>query len=131
MAVFTSHWLAMLGLGLVLTAIVAWACLLPAQLRHGQENPYVGVATFAVGGVLVIGLLVTPLGLHLGRRRVERRVAVMEGRVVFRRLLAFLAVVTLFNLVIASQVTLRGLHVMESRQFCGSCHVMTPEARAF
>ena len=37
LAVFTSHWLAMVGLGLVLTAIVTWACLVPAQLRGGEE----------------------------------------------------------------------------------------------
>ena len=54
-AVFTSHWLAMVGLGLVLTAIVMWACLLPAKLRHGDDNPYVGLATSFVGGLLVIG----------------------------------------------------------------------------
>ena len=131
LAVFTSHALAMVGLGLVLTAIISWACLLPAELRHGEENPYVGLATFLVGGLLVLGLILTPIGLHLGRRRVERRVARMEGRLVFRRLLVFLAVITLFNLAIASQVTLRAVHVMESRQFCGSCHVMTPETRAF
>src|SRR6185503_1060762 len=75
LAVCTSHWLAMVGLGLVLTAIVGWACLLPAQLRHGQDNPYVGVATLVVGGVLVLGALLAPIGLHLGRRRLERRLA--------------------------------------------------------
>jgi len=51
-AVFTSHWLAMLGLGLVLTGIVMWACLIPAQLRHGENNPYVGLATAAAAGVV-------------------------------------------------------------------------------
>jgi hypothetical protein len=40
-------------------------------------------------------------------------------------------VVSLVNVAIASQVTLRVVHGMESRQFCGSCHVMTPESRAF
>jgi hypothetical protein len=66
MAVFTSHWLAMFGLGLVLTAIVAWLCLLPAQLRYGEDNPYIGLATVAVGGVLVLGAVLAPFGLLLG-----------------------------------------------------------------
>jgi hypothetical protein len=131
-AVFTSHWLAMLGLGLVLTAIVMWACLLPAQLRHGEDHPYVGLATTLVGGLLLFALLLTTLGLHLGRRRVERElVALVDRKRALFRLLAFVVVVSLINLAIASQMTLRVVHGMESRQFCGSCHVMTPESRAF
>jgi nitrate/TMAO reductase-like tetraheme cytochrome c subunit len=47
------------------------------------------------------------------------------------RFLAFLGVTSAINALIASQMTLRVVHGMESRQFCGSCHVMTPEARAF
>lgn len=130
--VFTSHWLAMVGLALVLTGIVSWACLVPASLRHGEQNPYIGLATAVVGGVFLLGLLLAPLGLHLGRRRLERRLAATprDGHV-WRRFLAFLLVTTMLNLVIASQMTLRAVHTMESRQFCSSCHVMTPEARAF
>ena len=110
-AVFTSHWLAMVGLGLVLTAIVMWACLLPAQLRSGDVNPYVGLATMIVGGIFLLGLVLTPLGLHLGRRRVERRIAALaEGKRALLRLLVFLGVISLLNLVIASQITLRAVH---------------------
>ena len=130
--VFTSHWLAMLGLGLVLTAIVAWACLLPAQLRHGQENPYVGVATAVVVAVLLLGALLAPIGIHLGRRRLKQKLVELQpGRTAWFRFLVFLLVTSLLNLLIASQATLRVVHHMESRQFCASCHVMTPEARAF
>ena len=132
-AVFTSHWLAMLGLGLVLTAITMWCCLLPAQLRHGEENPYIGVATAAVGGVLLLGMVLAPIGLYFGRRRLARRVAAAleDGKTVWFRFILFLMVTTLLNLVIASQMTVRVVHGMESKQFCGSCHVMTPESRAF
>jgi nitrate/TMAO reductase-like tetraheme cytochrome c subunit len=133
LVVFTSHWAAMTGLGLVLTAIVVWTCMLPTTLRHGQDNPYVGIATAAVGGTFVLGLLLTPLGLFLGRRRLRQRLAgaMNEGKTAWHRLLVFLAVTSLINVVIASQLTMRALHTMESRQFCGSCHVMTPESRAF
>ncbi len=132
-AVFTSHWLGIVGLGLVLTAIVLWLCLLPAQLRQGQDNPYIGVATAVVGGVLFLGVILAPIGLYLGRRRLARRVAASleDGKTAWFRFVAFLMVTTLVNLVIASQMTLRVVHGMESRQFCGSCHVMTPESRAF
>jgi nitrate/TMAO reductase-like tetraheme cytochrome c subunit len=133
LAVFTSHWLAMTGLGIVLTAVVAWACLLPAELRHGQDNPYVGVATAAVGGAFLLGLALTPWGLFLGRRRLRQNLAtaITDKKAAWYRLLVFLLVTSLVNVLIASQLTMRVLHKMESRQFCGSCHVMTPEARAF
>jgi nitrate/TMAO reductase-like tetraheme cytochrome c subunit len=132
-AVFTSHWLAMVGLGLVLTAIVMWACLLPAALRHGEQNPYIGLATTAAAGVLVLGAVLAPIGLFFGRRRLKSRVAtsLVEGKSPWHRFFAFLAVVSLINVLIASQATLRVVHGMESTQFCGSCHVMTPESRAF
>jgi hypothetical protein len=132
-AVFTSHWLAMTGLTLLLTSIVLWVCLIPVQLRHGNENPYIGLATMLVGGMFAVGLVLTPVGLHLGRRRVEQRLAAQIGdrSRAWRRFLVFLAFVSLLNLAIASQLTFRAVHSMESRQFCSSCHVMTPEARAF
>jgi hypothetical protein len=71
-AMFTSHWLAKVGLGLVLTAIVLWACLLPVHLRHGEDNPYVGEATIVVGAILLLGVVLAPIGLLLGRRRLAR-----------------------------------------------------------
>jgi NapC/NirT cytochrome c family, N-terminal region len=130
-AVFTSHWLAMTGLGLVLTAIISWACLLPAQMRRG-DNPYIGIGVIGIGVVLVIGLVLTPIGLFLGRRRLRARLAEIPAtRRPWRRFFAFLLVTSLFNLVIASQLTIHAVHAMESRQFCGSCHVMTPESKAF
>ena len=132
-AVFTSHWLAMVGLGLVLTAIVAWLCLLPAHLRGGQDNPYIGVTTAAVGGVLLFGVILAPIGLYLGRRRLSRRLAASleDRKTAWFRFVVFLAVTSLLNLVIASQMTLRAVHHMESRQFCLSCHLHVPEERSF
>jgi len=132
-AVFTSHWLAMVGLGLVLTGIVLWACLLPAELRHGEENPYIGVGVAGAGAVLVLGAVLTPFGLILGRRRLRRQVSetLEDRKAPWRRFFLFLAVTSLLNLVIATQTTFRAVHAMETRQFCGSCHVMTPESRAF
>src|SRR5262245_48727050 len=81
-ALFTSHWLAMFGFALVVTSIVLWLCLMTVQLRSGHENPYIGVAMLGAGGVLLIGLVVTPLGLMLGRRRLGQRLAasVVDGR---------------------------------------------------
>ncbi len=49
----------------------------------------------------------------------------------WRRLVVFLVVVSAFNLVVASQTTEVAVRQLESRQFCGSCHTLTPESRAF
>ena len=133
LTVFTSHWAAMTGFGIVMTAIIAWACLLPATLKHGQDNPYLGLATTAVGALLVFGLVLTPLGLYLGRRRLRQRLstALGDNGTVWRRFLIFLGITSALNLLIVSQLATKALHTMETRQFCGSCHVMTPQARAF
>ncbi len=86
-----------------------------------------------VGGVFVLGLLLTPLGLRLGRKRLAANLAaaLADPKSTWFRFFAFLAVVSLVNALIASQMTIRVVHGMESKQFCGSCHVMTPESRAF
>src|SRR5678816_968281 len=131
LAVFTSHWLAMTGLALILSCIIAWACLLPAQV-NGRDNPYVGLGVIGIGVLLVIGLVITPIGLYRGRQRLRQRlVEGHSGRRAWRRFLVFLVATSVFNLLITSQLTIHAVHAMETRQFCGSCHVMTPEARAF
>jgi len=48
--VFSSHWMAMAGLGLVLTAIVLWACLLTVELQWqicSMNKPRCGSRWFA------------------------------------------------------------------------------------
>jgi nitrate/TMAO reductase-like tetraheme cytochrome c subunit len=134
LALVTAHWLAQLGLGLVLTALASWLFLVPVRLRHGEDNPYIGLAMFvAVPAVLLAGVVLTPLGLWLGRRRLRERLAagIDDRRLALRRLLAFLLVTTALNLVIGTQFTTRAVHHMESREFCASCHVMAPESVAF
>lgn len=134
LAIFASHWLAMTGLGLVITAIVLWVTLLPAQVRHGKDNPYLGIAMAAIAAILVLGMAIAPLGVWLGRRRLAQRLssgAGVDRGTALRRFLVFLLVTAVVNLAIASQATFRVVHQMESAQFCGSCHVMSLEARAF
>jgi hypothetical protein len=111
----------------------ALSCLLTVELRHGEDNPYIGVRMAAVAGVFVLGLVLAPLGLHLGRRRLRQRLAAAleDRKPAWRRFLVFLTATSLVNVLIASQLTMRAVHAMESRDFCASCHVMTPEARAF
>lgn len=131
LALATAHWLSLLGLGLVITGLVTWLVLLPARLEHGEENPYIGIAMFVVvPALLLLGVVLTPIGLWRARGRLRARLAerVHDRHVVLRRLFVFLLVVSALNLLVGTQVTARAVHHMETRQFCGSCHVMAPES---
>ncbi len=124
----------MLGSGLVTTAAISWLLVLPLQMRGHVENPYMGILLFVVLPILfVAGLVLIPFGLLLARRRVRRGVAMVQDRaVVLRRLATFLAVTTVANVIIASQLTYRAVEHMETAQFCGqTCHVMAPELASY
>jgi hypothetical protein len=130
----TSHWLSMLGLFLVVTALVSWLVILPIQGRGGP-NPYIGIVVFVVVPILfVAGLLLVPLGIYLARRRIHDSLggeATIEPGVAWRRLGLFFGVTALVNALVVSLVTYRAVHQMETVQFCGqTCHVMTPQAMA-
>ena len=134
LVLLTSHWLSFLGMGLVGTALISWLFVLPLQLRGHVDNPYIGILVFMVIPiVLVAGLVLTPLGVFLARKRARQRLAeqVVDRRAAARRMIVFLAAVTLINVVVGTQATYRAVEHMESVQFCGqTCHVMTPELRA-
>jgi hypothetical protein len=59
-----------------------------------------------------------------------RLAAVSDKRAAWTRFAIVFGIASLANLAIGTQVTYRAVHHMETRQFCGSCHVMTPQARA-
>ncbi len=130
----TSHWLSLLGLGLVATALISWLFVLPLQVRGHVDNPYIGIVVFiVVPVVLVAGLTMVPAGVLFARSRARRRLAVhiQDRKAAVRRLLLFLGAVTLVNVIVGTQATYRAVEHMESVQFCGqTCHVMTPEFRA-
>ena len=39
----TRHWLSLLGVALLATAVISWLFVLPQQIRGHFENPYVGI----------------------------------------------------------------------------------------
>lgn len=130
----TGSWIAQLGLGLSLTAVITWLFLLTVELRSGKENPYIGIAlVIGVPVLLVVGIALTFVGVWRSRARLEQRLeqGIDDRRLAFRRLATFGVLTGIANLAIGTQVTYRAVHHMESRQFCGSCHVMTPETSAF
>ena len=131
--VLTSHWLTMTGVALVTLAGFSWIFVLPASLGGRVENPYIGLLVFiAIPAVFFAGLVLIPIGIALGKRRVSQQLARLpDRRTALRRAGIFFAVMTAANVVIGSQLSYRAVEHMETVQFCGqSCHVMKPEFTA-
>lgn len=130
LVLLTSHWISWIGVALILTAVSTWLFLIPLQMRGETDNPYLGLLAFVIVPIVFFaGLGLVPIGAWLARRRVRTRLAaVVDKKTAWTRFTVVFGVATLANLAIGTQVTYRAVHHMESPQFCGSCHVMTPEA---
>jgi hypothetical protein len=132
-----SNWISLLGVVLTTTGGVMWVLLLPSMLRGHTNNAYVGILQFMIlPMVFFAGLALIPLGIwwrrHHGALPAIFPPVDLANRQ-FRRLLLFLGVTTVANLVIGAQLTYRMVNYMESVTFCGkTCHeVMKPEYTAF
>ena len=132
LVVLTSHWIAMAGVALVTLAGFSWLFLLPANVGGHVSNPYIGLLVFfAVPVVFFAGLALIPVGIALGRRKLSATFDPAEKKAAWRRAGIFFAVMTVVNLIIASQASYRAVEHMETVQFCGqTCHVMQPEFTA-
>ncbi|HWQ55042.1 MAG TPA: NapC/NirT family cytochrome c [Bryobacteraceae bacterium] len=137
----SNNWISRIGVIVVTTATVFWLFLLPTTLKGDAHNPYFGILAFLVlPGVFFAGLALIPLGVWIRRQRERRKGSYPEtfAKLDFRnpevrRLLGFIAVTTMANIVIASQLTYGAVTYMESVTFCGrTCHtVMQPEYVAY
>jgi NapC/NirT cytochrome c family, N-terminal region len=133
--VLTRHWLSLLGVALLGTAVISWLFVLPQQVRGHVDNPYVGILIFLViPAIFFAGLLLIPIGVYLSRRQIRGGLPdqTFDRKTALRRLAWFFGVTTLLNIVIGTQVTYRAVEHMETPQFCGgSCHTMKPELSAY
>lgn len=130
LVVLTSHWLSFAGTTLVTTAVISWLLVLGLQSRATHSNPYVGIILFAVvPAVFFAGLAMIPAGVGLAKRRVRAGLAAeLDPRAAWQRVVVFLGVTTVLNLIIGTQFTYGAVEYMETVEFCGqTCHVMTPE----
>jgi NapC/NirT cytochrome c family, N-terminal region len=133
----SNNWISLIGVVVVTTATVFWLFLLPFTLRGEVTHPYIGILVFLLLPMVFIGgLVLIPLGIAY--RRYRNRVS---GKVQsnfpplnwenhdFRRLLVFVAVTTVLNLVITSQLAYSAVGFIDSTTFCGlACHrIMNPE----
>ena len=121
---------------IVTSATVLWIFLLPTTLRGETAHPYAGIFAFLLlPAVFFSGLLLIPLGMWWRRRRSplpERLPPLDFHNIELRRLLAFVGITTVANLIIGGQLTYAAVNYMDSVTFCGlTCHrVMEPEYTA-
>jgi NapC/NirT cytochrome c family, N-terminal region len=131
----TRHWVSLLGLGLVATALISWLFVLPQEIRGHVKNPYIGIVIFLVlPAVFFAGLALIPIGIYLSKRQIRRGLAeaVFDRKAALRRLAWFFALTTFANVLIGTQATYRAIEHMETPQFCGgTCHSMNPELAAY
>jgi hypothetical protein len=137
----SNNWLSMIGVAVVTSAAVFWLFLLPATFRGEMQNPYIGILSYLIVPALFFGgLILIPLGIGWKRRRQRRAGSYPDtfGPLTWanrevRRLVIFIGVLTMANLVIASQLSYQTVTYMESVKFCGTtCHtVMQPEYTAY
>jgi nitrate/TMAO reductase-like tetraheme cytochrome c subunit len=105
-------------------------------------GPYIGILAYVVlPTVLVLGLLLIPLGLTLARRRRARLAAAGRTEPPLPVLdfnnprtralgLGFVALTTV-NVLLLAAASYKGIELMDSTAFCGSCHsVMDPQVSA-
>jgi nitrate/TMAO reductase-like tetraheme cytochrome c subunit len=134
LVLLTSSWISMLGTALVTLAGFSWLFVLPLNLRGaGVDNPYIGLLVFiAIPIVFFAGLALIPIGIALAKRQVVQSLNEVEDRrLAWRRVGIFFGVMTVANVVIASQLSYRAVEQMDTVQFCGAtCHVMKPEFTA-
>lgn len=132
-----SNWTSLIGVVLVNTGFILWLMLLPSWWRDEMTHPYLGILANLVLPVLFFGGLgLIPIGIWLHNRK--RRLAGDPGPIVpkggdLRKLLIFVCLTTVVNLVIGSQFLYNAVGYMDSDAFCGkTCHtVMQPEYTAY
>ncbi len=130
----TQHWLSLVGVALLATALISWLFVLPLQIRGHVANPYVGMVVFLIiPAVFFTGLILVPIGTYLSRRQIREGLAeVVDRKSAVRRLAWFFGITALLNVIIGTQITYRAVEHMETPQFCGaSCHTMAPEFAAY
>jgi len=142
LASITHNLLSLIGTAIALATLVLMASLFAMELWGFEGGPYIGILTYLIlPMIFVIGLVLIPLGAVLYRRRLRKAPGGLDSALlpVFdlnvqatRRWLLILGSATMLNVVIVAGATYKGVHVMESVEFCGlACHsVMEPEHTA-
>jgi NapC/NirT cytochrome c family protein len=136
----SNNWISLIGVVVVTAATVMWLVFLPITLRGGLMHPYFGLIVYLIlPGIFITGLLLIPIGIWWNRRRRRARGLLpaafppLDPRSPeLRKLVAFIGVTTVLNIIIGTQFTYSAVGYMDSTTFCGqTCHtVMKPEFTA-
>jgi nitrate/TMAO reductase-like tetraheme cytochrome c subunit len=135
--------LGILGAAMITVSGILILGLAAAAMQGYVGSPYIGIFAFLVlPAFFILGLILIPFGTWLARRRA--RLAAERGEEIphlpiidfnddlTRRRVLIFAVLSAVNLLVLGVAGYKGLHVMESPAFCGSCHsVMDPEFTAY
>ncbi len=137
----TNNPLSLIGVVLVTTAAILLVFLAPSMWAGSASNPYLGILIFlGVPSVFIAGLVLIPAGIILRKRREKAQGSVSTAfppldlaNADFRRLLIFVGLTSVVNLILVSQIGYGATSYMESVEFCGqTCHtVMQPEFTAY
>ena len=142
LASITRNGISFVGTTLAVAGLVLIVSLFFLQQLGFEGGPYLGILTFLILPMItIVGLLMIPFGSWLHRRR-TRRLAAGEAAPTLpvidlnseqtrKRLLVAFGV-AMVSVVIVSGATYKGIHIMETVEFCGlACHsVMEPEHTA-
>jgi hypothetical protein len=125
-----------IGVALTTASALLFLFLFTLHIFGFLQSPYVGILVFIlIPAVFVAGLLMIPVGVWLERRR---EAAGLEPRrwpkidlndPTHRRMVAFISIATVANVLILSMASYGAVEYSESQPFCGElCHtVMEPE----
>jgi hypothetical protein len=138
----TRSMISLSGTALAVASLVLILSLFALEQFGFEGGPYIGILTYLILPMFfVIGLIIIPIGAILWRRKINRTPGGDETPLmpVFdlnvpktRNWLLILLAATMFNVIVLSTATYKGVEVMESVEFCGmACHsVMEPEHTA-
>ncbi len=142
LASITRNGISLLGTALAIAGLVLIVCLFVVELLGYEGGPYLGILTYLVlPAIVIVGVILIPAGNAMHRRKLRRRpdseaglalpVFDLNDSTTRRSMLSIFSVVLVF-IVITSGATYKGIHYMETVEFCGlACHsVMKPEHTA-
>jgi hypothetical protein len=137
----THNAISLIGTAIAVAALMLMGSLFAIKLWGYEGGPYIGILLYLIlPMIFVVGLILIPIGAVLYRRKLRREtgdevplmpVFDLNKQATQRWVIIFVAL-TMLNIVIVASATYKGIHYMESVEFCGlTCHtVMEPEFTA-
>jgi len=133
--------LSQLGVMLTTASALTLCTFYTTEFFGVRISPYTGIIAFLIlPAIFVLGLALIPIGIGIRfhQEKLQGRLPAEYPQIdladpKLRETILFVAVMTGFNLALFLTVSYRGVHYMDSVQFCGqTCHtVMEPEYIAY